>query len=161
MDHVAIMKKSWGLTEKILSGKKTIESRWYSSRRAPWDRIKQGDTVYFKNSGEPVKVSARVVKVMQFDDLDSRKVGKILEKYGEMDGIEKSRTGYFYRLFKSKKYCMLIFLEDVRSVEPFDVDKRGFGAMSAWVVVPDISRIRKEGARTRHVGKVRSPGRAG
>ena len=27
MDHVAIMKKSLGLTRKILSGEKTIESR--------------------------------------------------------------------------------------------------------------------------------------
>lgn len=33
MEHVAIMKKSWGLTRKILSGEKTIESRWYRFRR--------------------------------------------------------------------------------------------------------------------------------
>lgn len=31
MEHVAIMRKSWGLTDKILSGQKKIESRWYKT----------------------------------------------------------------------------------------------------------------------------------
>ncbi|MBI3413268.1 MAG: hypothetical protein HY051_04265, partial [Candidatus Aenigmarchaeota archaeon] len=66
MYHVAIMKKSWGLTEKILDRRKTIESRWYKHRRTPWNKIKKGDTVYFKNSGEPVSIKTRVKKVMQF-----------------------------------------------------------------------------------------------
>ena len=35
MQHVAIMKKSWGLTDKILSGQKKIESRWYLSSFCP------------------------------------------------------------------------------------------------------------------------------
>ena len=69
MDHVAIVRKSWKLTDKILSGQKTIESRWYASRRAPWNRIRAGETVYFKNSGEPVTIKADVEKVLQFDNL--------------------------------------------------------------------------------------------
>ena len=77
MDHVAIMKKSWGLTEKILSGEKKIESRWYMIRCAPWDRIKGTDTVYFKNSGEPITIKALVTKVLQFSDLNQKKVKEI------------------------------------------------------------------------------------
>jgi len=42
MDHVAIMKRSWGLIPKILSGEKTIESRWYKKRIPPWNRISKG-----------------------------------------------------------------------------------------------------------------------
>jgi len=34
--HVAIMRKGWGLTGKILTGEKTIESRWYMNRYRPW-----------------------------------------------------------------------------------------------------------------------------
>ena len=48
MEHVAIMKKSWGLTEKILTGAKKIESRWYKNKHTPWNRIKSGEIVYFK-----------------------------------------------------------------------------------------------------------------
>ena len=69
MEHVAIMRKSWGLTQKILSGKKKIESRWYKVKYAPWDRIKFGEIVYFKDSGEPVTIKTEVEKVIQFSDL--------------------------------------------------------------------------------------------
>ncbi|MEI7477466.1 MAG: hypothetical protein WCJ81_02865 [bacterium] len=39
MDHVAIMKKSRKLIPKIVSGEKTIESRWYQTKRAPWNTV--------------------------------------------------------------------------------------------------------------------------
>ncbi len=162
MEHLAIMKKSWGLTEKILTGEKTVESRWYTSKRTPWGRIEAGDTVYFKNSGEPVKIAADVEKVIQMDGLDEGKVREILEEYGERDGIEKSHRRFYFDAFRDKAYCMLIFLKNPREVEPFDIDKTGFGAMSAWITVDRISRIRKkESARTRHVGTGQSPNRAG
>ncbi len=66
MDHVAIMKKSWGLLPKILSGEKKIESRWYKFKRSPWDKINTNDTVYFKDSGDPVLIKAKVSKFLQF-----------------------------------------------------------------------------------------------
>ena len=67
VEHVAIMKKSWRLLPKILSGEKTVESRWYSIKAAPWGRIHPGDPIYFKDSGEPVTVRAIVEKVDAFD----------------------------------------------------------------------------------------------
>jgi len=143
MDHIAIMKKSWGLTEKILSGEKRIESRWYMNRSAPWDKIKKGDTVYFKNSGEPVMIRAEVERVLQFSGLTPRKVSDILDEYGELDGIGRVETEKFFRLFRDKRYCVLVFLKDVGKTEPFDIDKSGFGAMSAWITVDDVEKIRK------------------
>jgi len=143
MDHVAIMKKSWGLTEKILDGRKKIESRWYQNRSRPWDKIKSGDTVFFKNSGEPVKLKTKVKKVMQFENLTPAKVKTILKKYGKDDGIEKEKLAEFFELFKNKKYCILIFLEKPVSVKSFDINKSGFGSMSAWLSVYNISQIKK------------------
>ena len=65
MEHVAIMRKSWGLTKKILNGKKKIESRWYKVKYLPWDRIKTSDIVYFKDSGEPVTIKTEADKIIQ------------------------------------------------------------------------------------------------
>lgn len=145
MDHVAIMRKSWKLTEKILTGEKKIESRWYKSKYRPWGNIKAGDTVYFKDSGGPVYVRALVAKVKQFSGLTPLKVGIILGKYGEDDGIAPKDLDKFYNLFKDKKYCLLIFLEGPESVDPFDIDKKGFGTMSAWVTINDIKEIALDG----------------
>jgi hypothetical protein len=115
MDHVAIMKKSWGLLPKIISGEKVIESRWYQSKHSPWGTIEKGDAVYFKNSGEPVSVRAGVAKVLSFSDLTPKKVKEILDRYGQDDGIEESKMPDFFKLFKNKKYCLLIFLKNVEN----------------------------------------------
>jgi len=133
MEHVAVMKKLWGLAEKILDGRKTIESRWYLMKCRPWGSIRAGETVYFKNSGEPVKIKAKVKKVLHFADLHPAKVKKILKKYGKDDGIEKEKILEFFKKFKDKKYCLLIFLKNTTKVKPFNINKTGFGAMSAWI----------------------------
>lgn len=142
MDHVAIMKKSWGLTEKILRGVKTIESRWYATRHRPWDRMHAGDIVYFKNTGEPVQVRTEVERVMQFADLTPHRVKEILTAHGERIGIEKDNIAKFYERCEGKKYCILVFLKNIMAVKPFEIDKTGFGAMSAWLTVKSVASIK-------------------
>ena len=66
MEHLAILDQKRKLLGKIISGEKTIESRWYKAKVTPWDRIKAGETVYFKESGEPVRVKATVSEALQF-----------------------------------------------------------------------------------------------
>lgn len=142
MHHIAIMKKSWGLTQKILSREKKIESRWYKAKHCPWGKIQRGDTVYFKDSGKPVSIKTEVEKVISFSDLTPQKVKQILDEYGEGDGIEKNKIPEFFELFKNKKYCLLIFLKNIKKVEPFEINKKGFGMMSAWLTVENVDKIK-------------------
>jgi ASC-1-like (ASCH) protein len=142
MEHLAIMRKSWGLTQKIISGQKKIESRWYVSRVAPWDKIKAGETVYFKDSGEPVTIKTEVERVLQFSSLTPEKVKQILDDYGGTDGINVGDMGKFFELFKNKKYCILVFLKNPQKIVPFKIDKTGFGLMSAWISIDDIRKIK-------------------
>ncbi|ELR18839.1 uncharacterized protein ACA1_166990 [Acanthamoeba castellanii str. Neff] len=169
------MSKASGFIDKILSGHKTIESRWYATRRPPWDRVHAGDTVYFKYSGgagERVKVRATVDRVQQFENIDQDGAAqRILDQHGahifgtdtsatapteagkggaaEADNEEtKNRTATGARkrrggpLWRGKKYCILVWLKDVMEVEdPFLINKQGFGKMTAWLTVPNISQI--------------------
>jgi len=139
MDHIAILSKKRDLLRRIISGEKTIESRWYTSRKTPYRIIAEGDTVYFKDSGEPVTVKAHVSKAMFFDGLDDEMVVEILQKYGGKICIPIS----FAPQLSGKRYCTLVFLEGVERVEPFEIDKKGFGMMAAWITVPDIDKIKK------------------
>ena len=142
MQHIAIMRKSWGLTKKILTGEKKIESRWYKSRYPPWDKIKEGETVYFKDSGDPVTIKTIVDKVIQFSNLTPDKVREILNKYGKEDGLGIDEIPKFFKMFKDKKYCVLVFLRDVQRIKPFNIDKTGFGLMSAWLIIEDVNKIK-------------------
>jgi len=106
------------------------------------DKIKSGEIVYFKDSGEPVTIKTAVEKVIQFSDLTPEKVKEILYQYGQADGLGIDKIPEFFEMFKNKKYCMLIFLKNPQKIEPFEIDKSGFGAMSAWISVSDINRIK-------------------
>lgn len=142
MHHLAIMRKSWGLLPKILTGEKTIESRWYKNKYSPWDKINKGDIVYFKNSGEPVTVKTEVFDILQHAGLKPEMVREILQEYGAKNGLGINEIDKYYEMFKEKNYCLLIFLKNPEKIEPFEIDKSGFGAMSAWIMVDDISQIR-------------------
>lgn len=144
MDHVAIMRREWKLLSKILSGQKTIESRWYKARKSPWDRIKAGETVYFKDSGSPVTVKARVFKVLQFEGLIPPTVGKLIDQYGGAIGIDLGDRDNFKKSLADKKYCLLIFLNHVESLAPFEIDKKGYGLQSAWLMTESIERLKNK-----------------
>ena len=141
MEHLAIMKKSLGYLEKIISGNKIIESRWYLSKRTPWDKIKKGDLVYFKNSGDAVTVRTEVDRVIQFDNLTPQKINEILIKYGRRIGIDSAKD--FFKGIEAKRYCVLIFLKDVKEITPFFINKTGYGAMSAWISIDNLNKIKK------------------
>jgi len=46
-------------------------------------------------------------------------------------------------MFKDKNYCILIFLKNPIGIKPFEIDKTGFGAMSAWIIAKNISKVKR------------------
>lgn len=138
MDHLAILAKERKLLAKIKTGEKTIESRWYKFRRTPYHHISKDDTIYFKDSGEPVTIKAEVAQVLFFADLDENKIKEIIQEYGERICLSPS---YVPKLI-GKKYCILIFLKDVKSLLPFHINKKGYGIMSAWITLKDINSLK-------------------
>lgn len=139
-DHVAIMTKAWKLIPKILSGEKTIESRWYQTKRTPWDQIGAGDTVYFKNSGEAVTAKAEVGEVLQFTIKNLDEARNIVSKYGRSICLINHNPSTWPSL---PKYCILIRLKNPQPVDPpFLIDKTGFGSAAAWITVDSIGHIK-------------------
>lgn len=138
MEHVAILAKKRKLLGRILSGEKTIESRWYVSRRTPWNMIAPNDTVYFKESGDPIVAKALVEKAI-FVELTPAVVKGLLREYGDRICL----TAQAYEGLKDKRYSILIFLKDVERIEPFEIDKSGFGSMAAWITTQRVSSLRK------------------
>jgi len=134
------MNKKWKLIPKILSGQKTIESRWYMTKRSPWNKISANDTVYFKDAGEPVTAYAIVEKVLQFENYSEQELKTILKKYGKQISFSSPETAFDW--CENKKYCILIFLKDPKSIPPFEIDKTGFGNACAWITMKNISHIK-------------------
>jgi ASC-1-like (ASCH) protein len=143
-DHIAIMKKSWGLIPKILAGRKTCESRWYKSKIAPWDRIQPGDNLYFKDSGEPVSVRAKATKVLQYEIKDNQHALEIIKKHAKEDLGLEIISPEIKNYIRNKNYAVFVFFNSVEKIKLFEIDKNGFGSQAAWITVDDIDRIRRK-----------------
>lgn len=142
MDHLAIMNPKRKLIPKILSWEKTIESRRYMMRVAPWDKIHPGDTVYFKDAGKEVVAKAEVKRVLQFDHYSDSQLENILKEYGGVWWIAFSSLSEARERVKSKKYCILIFLKNPQSISSFAINKTWYGNACAWISLEHIDTIK-------------------
>lgn len=142
MEHLAILSKKRKLLAKIIAGEKTIESRWYKSKVVPWGKIKTGEKIYFKESGDPVKVKAEIAEAMQFY-LPQTDIPDLLEKYAAEICFSSPRS-QLIDWCSQRKYCILVRLKKVEQLaKPFEINKAGFGLMAAWISVDDLEKLRR------------------
>lgn len=126
MKHIAILRQPF--FDMVLSGEKTIESRWSANKIAPYGKIKEGDIIYLKKTGEDITATATAGKVM-FYELTPALAEEIRVKYGKAIGTDKFSD---WEPYTHKKYLTLIFLKDVKSISPMPAPK-SHGA--GWLIV--------------------------
>lgn len=126
--HLAIFKGQGA--EKILSGQKTVESRFSKRKDPPFGLISAGDLVYMKPSGSDIIGQFRVKKVIFFDNLDSTDLSELKEKYGEKLAVDH---GYWTGK-ETAKYLSLIFIGDSSRfiTSPVKISKKD---LRGWVVL--------------------------
>lgn len=142
MDHLVILKKSWGLLSKIESGEKTIESRWYKNKIPPIGKVGKGDTLYFKNSGEPVVLRAKVTKVEEFTIKDNQSAIELLMSRIDKVLNSKDISDDVMNYILNKKYALFVSFSEVEHTEPFNINKSGYGMQSAWITCRNIHSIK-------------------
>ena len=117
----------------LMTGEKLIEARLGRDRRAPYNQIQPGDTVYIKPTSHSVAARGIVERVDQYEDLEPVDIEKLQELYEDRvmggDGFWESKL--------DSKYATLITLARVRPV----IDERVVPAellapsRSAWRVL--------------------------
>lgn len=129
MDHLAIMSK--GYIEKILSGEKTIESRFSKNRISPFHKVNVGEKVYLQEVGKSVTAMFEVSNVIYFEDLNEKSIEEIRHEYQAKIAADDS----FWEAKKTSKYGTLIFISNPIKIDPFKVYKND---RSAFKTVHDI-----------------------
>ena len=127
MKHIVILKKQ--PFNKILSGQKTIESRWSINKIVPYNKLKENDILFLKETGKDVNVTAQV-ETVKYYKLNDHLIKDILDSYSKDIGIEDKEK--FFLDVKNKKYCTLIWLKNIKRIDPIKV-KRSNG--SGWLVI--------------------------
>jgi ASC-1-like (ASCH) protein len=126
--HLVILKKPY--LGAILSGRKQIESRFTRTRRPAFGRVFEGDKLFLKESGGPVCATATVAAVKNFENLTPEKILELKHQYNQDIGGSDE-------LWQSKmdsRFGFLIWLKDVRAIEPVRIYKKDW---RAWVVLTE------------------------
>lgn len=127
-DHVAIIQSRYA--DLILSGVKRIESRITKARGPAFERVRAGDTIYFKIRGGGFRVSARVWRALDIRDLTPQGVRAIRELLGK----EIAADHAYWKSRRQARYATLLWLAQVREDLEGPALWRwpGFRDRSAW-----------------------------
>ena len=79
--HLMIVHKQY--IGPILSGHKLIEARLGVDRRAPYNKVEPGDTIYIKPTSQRVAAKAIVKRVDQYEGLDHEDIDRLKDLYND------------------------------------------------------------------------------
>lgn len=112
----------------VLTGRKTIESRFSAVRCAPYGRVRRGDVLLLKASGGPVVGICSIGQTWSYQ-LDPDSWGSIRREFTE--ALCAQDPG-FWTSRKSASFATLMQIQNVKRVEPLPWVKRD---RRGWVVV--------------------------
>lgn len=126
--HIAIFTPD--LAEKILSGEKTVDSRFSRSKIIPFGQVSSGDIVYIKPSGKEIIGQFIVRKVIFYDGLTKEDIMEIKKEYGQK--ISANET--FWQEKLASKYATLIFVEQANRflTSPIKYPKKD---LRGWLII--------------------------
>jgi ASC-1-like (ASCH) protein len=124
--HLVILKRFY--LDMILSGRKTVESRFLKTRRHFFDRLGAGDILFLKESSGPVCGKAKVTAVKRFENLQPKHIEKIKSTYNRaICGTEE-----YWKSSINSIYGILVWLTDIERIEPIYIRKSDW---RSWVVL--------------------------
>ncbi len=126
--HLVILKKPY--LDAILDGRKRVESRFSKSNFYTLLGVTAGDKLFLKISSGPVCAVATAASVKNFENLTPEKISEIKEQHNHL-----VRGGDKYWQKKADcKFGFLVWLKDVRAIEPVRIHKTDW---RAWVVLTE------------------------
>ena len=122
--HFAIMNEPY--LGALVSGEKTVESRFSRNRIDPWMRVGEDDLVLFARSGGVIAGSFFVKQAMYFD-LSMDRVSKL---YDYSSQICSWLSPTFWEERAAARFATLLSVADVETCEEFRLRKRD---QRAWI----------------------------
>jgi ASC-1-like (ASCH) protein len=127
-NHLVILKKPY--LDAILSGQKSIESRFTKTKQYGFGRVLVGDKLFLKESSGPVCATARVKTVRNFENLTPKQIIEIKQQYNHhIIGSDE-----YWQSKSNCRFGFLVWLEDVKPIEPVRISKKDW---RAWVVLTE------------------------
>ncbi len=115
--HLAVFSEPF--LSRVLSGEKTIESRFSRNRCAPYGEINGGDIILLKEVAGPIR-GISLARRAWYYDLSAEPIGRIRDQFG--DNICADDT--FWASRADALYATLIELDETAPLKAVRCDKR-------------------------------------
>jgi hypothetical protein len=140
MDHVVYLDAKAAEMDKLLSGEKTMIIRGAAGRKMPYGRVNSGDKLYFINNNAEgvIKAKGQVSQVLDSQKMTREDSIALVEEHQGALGLTPAQ----FKRWAGKRYLVLIQVNQVEVVAPFQIDKSGYGNMDDWLPVGDINEVR-------------------
>jgi len=138
-EHLVYLSKEAKELEKLFNHQKTMIIRGASGRKSPLGgRVKQGDILYFVETGGSFLVTARAVvkSVNETDKMTEEESIDFVNKYAKELNLSKEQ----YKRWAGKKYLCLIEVDQLESIEPFKYNRTN--NMDDWIITDDINKLK-------------------
>lgn len=131
--HLAILTRN--AIKAIISGDKTIETRFSRKKIAPFGTVSIGDIVYMKPPGEELAGQFAVTKVISLEGIEEKDWQWIREEFGEKIsfGSVAEMKNYFQE-HEGAKYATILYIGKIDQfvTSPIRIEKKD---LRGWVVL--------------------------
>jgi len=140
--HLVILKKPY--LEAVVDGRKSIESRFTKTKRAPFGQISVGDKLLLKLSSGPVCARAVVGDFETFENLNPEKIDEIKRKYNH----HILGTDEYWESRADCRFGVLVWLKDIKTIKARKINKKDW---RAWVILTEKQNFGLFNTRTRFI----------
>ena len=144
--HVAVATSDYLV--KIVSGLKTIESRFTNTRQSPYGHVSAGDLVLFKAPTRGITVAAQVRRTYYAGPLAPYCAQEIMRAYAKGLALESE----FIEAKASARYATLLFLERPVLLPSIRITKRDRRPWVALTHEPELPLSCARGRNRRTIG---------
>jgi hypothetical protein len=141
VDHVVYFDYQSQELEMLEAGSKTMIIRGAAGRKMPYGRVAAGDVLYFvlNNGGGQVRACGKVRVVFNSGEMAPEESARLVQA----NQLKLQLTEAQRRRWSAKRYLILIEVEDVTRVEPFAIDRSGYGNMDDWLPVGSVKLVQR------------------
>lgn len=140
MDHVVYIDAKARELEQLLDGSKSMIIRGAAGRKLPHGRVNAEDILYFINNNSKGEIRAKglVTYVLNSEKMTPEESRELVNEYQSKLRLTDKQL----EKWAGKRYIVLIEVGEVQSVQPFNIDKSGYGNMDDWLPVESIENVK-------------------
>jgi len=142
MDHIVYLDAKAKEIENLVLGNKSMILRGASAKEIPYGLVNEGDILYFINDNgeEEVKAMAIVSSVFNSEKLSNEESFETIIR--NQDKLQL--PDMLFEKLAGKQYLVLIGLDKIREVKPFQIENRNSTKIGDWIPAGRIEEYVKK-----------------